>query len=74
MYKSQINRPHSDYGDVIFHIPPQNNGIFGNNNANDNRQLNVFMAKIESVQHQATLAISGTWQVLVKLSFTRTLD
>jgi len=72
MYKSLV-RPHFDYGDVIFHIPPQNNGAFGNNNANGNRQLNVLMAKIESVQYQATLAITGTWQGTSKIKLYKEL-
>ena len=55
-------RPHFDYCDVIFHIPPENNGLFDNinNNLPDNK-LHVLMAKIESVQYQAALAITGTW-------------
>ena len=72
MYKSLV-RPHFDYGDIIFHIPPQNNGAFGNNNANGNRQLNVLMAKIESVQYQATLAITGTWQGTSKIKLYKEL-
>ena len=72
MYKSLV-RPHFDYGDVIFHIPPQINGAFGNNNANGNLQLNVLMAKIESVQYQATLAITGTWQGTSKIKLYKEL-
>ena len=64
MYKSLI-RPHFDYCDVIFHIPPSNNGAFDNGNVNvinNIRTLHVLMTKIESVQYQAALAITGTWQ------------
>ena len=58
-------RPHLDYCSIIFHIPPSNNGVFHNNINNgdyNNGGLNVLMAKIESVQYQAALAITGTWQ------------
>ena len=65
MYKSLI-RPHFDYCDVIFHIPPLNNRAFGNGNnvnvINNIGTLHVLMTKIESVQYQAALAITGTWQ------------
>ena len=63
MYKSPV-RPHFDYCDIIYHIPPDDNGIFDNihNNGFANRSLNILMAKIESIQYQAALAISGAWQ------------
>ena len=60
MYKSLV-RPHLDYCDVIFHSPPDNNGIF-DGRKNNHGTLNALMAKIESVQYQAALAIMGTWQ------------
>ena len=63
MYKSLV-RPHFDYCDIIYHIPPDDNGIFDNihNNGFANRSLNILMAKIESIQYQAALAITGAWQ------------
>ena len=62
MYKSLI-RPHFDYCDVIFHAPPNINGIFDSfANLHLHGPLNVLMAKIESVQYQSALAITGTWQ------------
>ena len=62
MYKSLI-RPHFDYCDVIFHIPPPNNGAFDNVNVINNiGALHFLMTKIESVQYQAALAITGTWK------------
>ena len=62
MYKSLI-RPHFDYCDVIFHAPPNINGIFDSfANIHLHGPLNVLMAKIESVQYQSALAITGTWQ------------
>ena len=63
MYKSLV-RPHFDYCSEIFHIPPSNNGSFDNVNyhVHNISSLNVHMAKIESVQYQAALAITGTWQ------------
>ena len=60
MYKSLV-RPHLDYCDVIFHYPPDNNGIF-DGRENNHGTLNALMVKIESVQYQAALAITGTWQ------------
>ena len=49
MYKSLV-RPHFDYCDIIYHIAPEDNGIFDNmyNNRFANRSLNILMAKIES--------------------------
>ena len=61
MYKSLV-RPHFDYCDVIFHIPPDDNGIFDNINVPVNESLNSLMAKIESIQYKAALAITGTWK------------
>ena len=58
MYKSLV-RPHFDYCDIVFHIPPEENGMFNNNGQNG--ILPNLMKKIESVQYQAALAISGTW-------------
>ena len=44
-------RPHFDYCDTLFHIPHLQNGA-----------LNALMSKIESIQYQAALAITGTWK------------
>ena len=60
MYKSLV-RPHFDYCDIIFHIPSLGNERFVNYLPN-NEHLNILMAKIESAQYQAALAITGTWQ------------
>ena len=55
MYKMFV-RPHLDYGDIIFHIPhtydPYDSTV----------SLNYMMEKIENIQYQAALAISGCWQ------------
>ena len=59
MYKALV-RPHFDYCDVIFHIPPSINSVFDNEEITS--PLNSLMAKIESVQYQAALAITGAWQ------------
>ena len=74
LYKSLI-RPHFDYCDVIFHIPPPNNGAFDNvNNAINNIGIShVLMTKIESVQYQAALAITELGKVPVGLNFIRSL-
>ena len=62
MYKSLV-RHHFDYCDIIFHIPPSYNGIFDRqNNQRIEKKLHDRMKKIESVQYQAALAITGTWQ------------
>ena len=63
MYKSLI-RPHLDYCDIIFHIPPNDNGIFTNvnNNVLVNGSLNALMTKVERIQYQAALAVTGCWK------------
>ena len=74
MYKSLI-RPHFDYCDIIFHIPPNDNGVFDNvnNNVLVNGPLTVLMAKIESIQYQAALAITGTWQGTSRIKIYKVL-
>ena len=49
-------RPHFDYGDVIYHIPPYTNPY------NRTITLKPIMNRSEKVQYQAALAITGTWQ------------
>ena len=55
MYKALV-RSHLDYCDIIYHIPPVLNqpplGL----------SLNASMEKVERIQYQAALAITGTWQ------------
>ena len=49
-------RPHFDYCDIIYHIPPS---------INQPPQLPTFnsiMEKLERVQYQAALAVTGAWQ------------
>ena len=54
MYKALI-RPHLDYCDIIYHIPSHQNqpplGV----------TLNSAMEKVERIQYQSALAISGAW-------------
>ena len=54
MYKALI-RPHLDYCDIIYHIPSRQNqpplGV----------TLNSAMEKVERIQYQSALAISGAW-------------
>ena len=55
MYKALV-RSHLDYCDIIYHIQPAPNqqplGV----------TLNTLMEKVERIQYQATLAISGSWR------------
>ena len=55
MYKA-LARSHLDYCHIIYHIPPVLNqppiGL----------SLNALMEKVERIQYQAALAITGTWQ------------
>ena len=55
IYKMHV-RPHLDYCDFIYHIPPYQ--ISDNFDTN----LNFKMKALESLQYQAALAITGTWQ------------
>ena len=55
MYKALV-RSHLDYCDIIYHIPPiLNQPPIG-------LSLNNLMEKVERIQYQAALAITGTWQ------------
>ena len=55
MYKTLV-RPHLDYCDTIYHDPPKVNfPPLG-------PSLTVQMEKVERIQYQAALAITGTWQ------------
>ena len=55
MYKSLV-RSHLDYCDIIYHIPSQINmpplGI----------SLSTLMEKVEKIQYQAALSITGAWK------------
>ena len=53
MYKALV-RPHLDYCDVIYHIPPKQDkfGVV----------LNSLMETVEKVQYQAALAVTGAWK------------
>ena len=54
MYKALV-RSHLDYCDIIYHIPLyQNQAPLG-------VTLNHLMEKVERIQYQAALAISGAW-------------
>ena len=55
MYKMFV-RPHLDYCDVVYHIPPlQELGT-------SNFSLNYLMKSIEITQYQAACAVSGAWK------------
>ena len=55
MYKTLI-RPHLDYCDIIYHIPPLNSP------STSGVTLSSLLEKAERTQCQAALAITGTWQ------------
>ena len=55
MYKA-LARPYLDYCDIIYHIPAFNSRI------NLGVKLNSLMEKVERIQYQDALAITGTWQ------------
>ena len=55
MYKAIVHS-HLDYCDIIYHIPShQNQAPLG-------VTLNSLMEKVERIQYQSALAISGAWQ------------
>ena len=49
-------RPHLDFCDVLYHKPQQNSSFDSSVN------LNFLMNKVEQIQYQAALAITGTWK------------
>ena len=53
MYKAFVHS-HLDYCDIIYHIPSHQN--------HQGVPLNSSMEKVEKVQYQAVLAISGAWR------------
>ena len=53
MFKSLV-RSHLDYCDIIYHIPSKQDQ-FG-------VTLNSLMEKVERIQYQAALAVTGAWQ------------
>ena len=53
MYKALV-RSHLDYCDIIYHIPSNSQLTLG-------VTLNSLMEKVERIQYQAALAITGTW-------------
>ena len=55
IYKIRV-RPHLDYCDSIYHIPPLEN------EQNSDINLNYQMNALESLQYQAGLAITGAWR------------
>ena len=54
MYKTLV-RSHLDYCDIIYHIPTSNRQL------TLGVTLNSLMEKVERIQYQASLAITGTW-------------
>ena len=58
-----IIRPHIEYGDIIFHQPPRTNEF------SFDTHLKSLMQKLESLQYQAALAITGvigTWYLNIQ--------
>ena len=68
MYKTLV-RSHLDYCDIIYHTPTSNSQL------NLGVTLNSLMEKVERIQYQAALAITGTWHTdLTVQSFTKNWD
>ena len=57
VYKLYV-RPHLDYGDVLYHIPDNENPTFDSTNYT----VHPLMARVESVQYEAACVISGAWK------------
>ena len=55
MYKLYV-LPNFDYGDVIYHIPPNKCDL------GQGISLNNHMEELESVQYSAGLALTGAWK------------
>ena len=55
MYKALV-RSNLDYCDIIYHIPASNSQI------NLGTTLSSLMEKVEKIQYQTAIAITGTWQ------------
>ena len=55
IYKALV-RSHLDYCDIIYHIPP----IIHHQPLGTS--LNYLVGKVEKIQYQAALAVTGTWQ------------
>ena len=55
MYNALV-RCHLDYCDIIYHIPASTSQL------NLGVTLNSLMEKVERIQYQAALAVTGTWQ------------
>ena len=55
MYKALV-RSHLDYCNIIYHIPASNRQL------NLGVTLSSLMEKVERIQYQAALAVTGTWQ------------
>ena len=51
-----IVRPHLEYGDIIFHQPPTTKDF------SFDTHLKPLMQKLESLQYNAALAITGAWR------------
>ena len=60
MYKTLV-RSHLDYCDIIYHVPSIiDQPLLG-------MTLHLLMEKLEKVQYQAALAITGAWQGSVEI-------
>ena len=55
MYKIFI-RPHFDYCDASYHTPHLTNPF------ESSITVNALMERVEKIQYQAALAVTGTWQ------------
>ena len=66
MYKILV-RPHLEYCDFIYHLPASNQLLPGE------MDLPTLMGKVESVQYQAALAVTGAWKGTSRLKIYKEL-
>ena len=61
IFKARV-RSHLDYCDFIYHIPELHSRENKSGNVSTDVKLNYQMEKLESLQYQAGLAVTGAWK------------